>query len=75
MFNEFMNKIYNAIGSEVSGFRNGKPFLGTITATRVAYGNDIRVTVEENDNIFLIDGSTLYKGEDGVYTNLHVYFQ
>lgn len=52
MLKEFMNNIYNAIGCEVSGFYNGTPFLGTITATRVAYGNDIRVTIEENDNIF-----------------------
>lgn len=74
MMNEFMNNIYNAIGSEVTGSHNGTPFHGIITNTRVAFGNDIRVTIEENDNIYIIDGTTLFNGEDGVYTNLHVYF-
>ena len=41
--NEFMNALYNAVGCEVSGFYDGVPFLGTITETRVKYGNDIRV--------------------------------
>lgn len=73
---EFMNNIYNAIGGQVSGTYNDMPFLGTIDSTRVMYGNDIQVVVEDmvTDEIYLINSSTLYEGENGVYKNLHVYF-
>lgn len=72
--NEFMNNLYNAIGCEVSGVKDGLAFLGKITATRAKYGNDIRVTVEDEFNIYLIDGAELMDGKGGGYTNLHVYF-
>ena len=72
--NEFMNNLYNAIGVEVTGYHNDKPFHGTITYTRVKYGNDISVHVEDNTDIYVIDGSTLFEGEDATYKNLHVYF-
>ena len=43
--NDFMNNLYKAIGSEVSGSYNSMPFLGNITSTRMKYGNDIEVVV------------------------------
>jgi hypothetical protein len=72
--NEFMNKLYNAIGAEVSGYHNDVPFHGTITYTRVKYGSEISVHVEDGNNIYVIDGSDLFAGEGSVYKNLHVYF-
>lgn len=72
--NSFMNELYNAVGREVSGSYDGVPFLGTITETRVKYGNDIRVFVVEGDKTFLIDGSEMFAGEAGLFKNLHVYF-
>jgi hypothetical protein len=71
----FMNNLYGAVGSEVSGFWHGKPFLGTIVDTRVKYGNDIQVNVEDGNDIYILDGSVLYAGGNDVYTNLHVYFK
>ena len=72
--NDFMNNLYNAIGTEVSGFHNEVPFLGTITNTRAKFGTDISVTVEDESNVWIIDGTTLMNGEGGGFTNLHVYF-
>ena len=72
--NEFMNNLYSAIGTEVSGSKNDVPFLGTITSTRVKYGSDISVAVEDDSSIWIIDGTALMNGEGGGYTNLHVYF-
>ena len=71
--NNFMNAIYEAIDKEVSGFHNDVAFIGTITRTRVKYGNDISVSVEDGENIWIIDGTALMCGEGGGYTNLHVY--
>jgi hypothetical protein len=72
--NEFMSALYGAIGSEVSGFHRETPFHGTITYTRVKYGNDISVHVEDESDIYVIDGTALLNGEGGGYSNLHVYF-
>ena len=74
--NDFMNNLYKAIGSEVSGSYMGVPFLGNITSTRMKYGNEIQVSVEDTitDETYLIDGDTLLEGGNGLYTNLHVYF-
>ena len=72
--NEFMNNLYNAIGDEVTGYHHDVPFHGVITRTRVKYGNDISVHVEDDENIWVIDGSALFAGEGAGYTNLHVYF-
>ena len=74
--NEFMNNLYKAIGSEVSGTYMGTPFLGNITSTRMKYGNEVQVSVEDTitDETYLIDGDTLLEGGNGLYTNLHVYF-
>ena len=73
--NEFMNALYNAVGCEVSGAYDGVAFLGTITETRVKYGNDIRVLVVEGDKTFMIDGSEMLAGDVGLFKNLHVYFK
>ena len=74
---EFMNNLYGATGSEVSGFYAGVPFLGTITDTRVKYGGDIQVVVEDDNGTmtYLIDGVALMDGGDTIYDNLHVYFK
>jgi|TARA_R110000744_G_scaffold174552_2_gene293350 hypothetical protein len=74
--NEFYNNLYKAIGSEVSGTYMGTPFLGNITSTRMKYGNEVQVSVEDTitDETYLIDGDTLLEGGNGLYTNLHVYF-
>jgi hypothetical protein len=72
--NTFMNALWNAVGSQVSGSWNQEPFLGTITSTRAKYGTDIQVTVEDGDKVYLIDGTTLYEGGNRSYSNLHVYF-
>lgn len=74
MMKEFMNNLYGAIGSEVSGYHHGKPFLGTITYTRAKYGTDISVHVEDDTDIYVIDGTVLAEGGNDVYTNLYVYF-
>jgi len=73
--NEFMNNLYNAIGTEVSGYHDGVAFHGIITYTRVKYGNDISVQIQDGDNLYIVDGSTLYEGGDETYKNLHVYFK
>ena len=74
--NDFMNNLYGATGSQVSGSYNSMPFLGNITSTRMKYGNDIEVVVEDmvTDETYLIDGNTLLEGGNSLYTNLHVYF-
>jgi hypothetical protein len=72
--NEFMNNLYNAIGAEVTGYHRDTAFQGTITYTRVKYGNDISVHVEDDNDIYVIDGTALFEGEGGGYKNLHVYF-
>tara|TARA_R110000782_G_scaffold237912_1_gene324362 strand:- start:116 stop:337 length:222 start_codon:yes stop_codon:yes gene_type:complete len=71
--NSFISQVYAAIGIEVSGYRYGVPFIGTITRTRVKYGTDISVTVEDAENIYIIDGTALFEGKGGGYENLHVY--
>ena len=73
--NSFMNAIYNAVGSEVSGFYKDVPFLGTITTTRPMYGTDIQVGVTVPGDLYLIDATALYEGSGGVFSNLHVYFK
>jgi len=74
--NEFYNNLYKAVGSEVSGSYMGVPFLGNITSTRMKYGNEIQVSVEDTitDETYLIDGDTLLEGGNGLYTNLNIYF-
>ena len=74
--NEFYNNLYKAVGSEVSGTYMGVPFLGNITSTRMKYGNNIQVSVQDdlNNETYLIDGDTLLEGENGLYTNLNIYF-
>ena len=74
--NEFFNNLYKAIGSEVSGSYNSMPFLGSITSTRMKYGNDVEVVVEDmvTDEMYIINGNTLLEGGNGLYTNLNIYF-
>ena len=72
--NTYMNNLYNAVGKEVTGFWNKEPFHGTITATRAKYGAEIQVTVEDGDNLYIIDGTTMLNCGDINYSNLHVYF-
>ena len=71
----FMNAIWSATGKKVTGRHHGKPFSGYISHVRTKYGSDLQVTVEseDDDDLHLIDGSTLYNGGNGIYENLHVY--
>ena len=73
--NSFMNAIWNAVGSEVSGSYKDVPFLGTITTTRAKYGTDIEVAVTVPGDLYLIDASALYEGSGGVFSNLQVFFK
>lgn len=73
--NEFMNNLYNAVGSEVSGYHHDRAFHGVITHTRAKYGNDISVHVTDETDIYVIDGTELFAGEGSAYKNLHVYFK
>ena len=72
--NTFMDKLYTSIGTKVSGSHCGIPFTGTITSTRAKYGEDIGVTIQDENNIWLLNGSQLMAGEGGGYTNLKVHF-
>lgn len=73
--NEFMNKLYGSIGSEVTGYHQDIPFHGKIVDTRVKYGGDIQVVVETDDDVILIDGTELLVGDTALFSNLHVYFK
>jgi|TARA_B110000908_G_C10136239_1_gene394589 F420-0:gamma-glutamyl ligase-like protein len=73
--NDYMNNVYGAIGSQVSGNANGVPFLGTITDTRIKFGGGIQVVVADAADTYVIDATTLMNGVDATYDNLHVYFE
>jgi len=73
--NDYMNNVYGATGSQVSGIANGVPFLGAITDTRIKFGGGIQVVVEDGTEIYIIDATTLMNGADSTYSNLHVYFE
>lgn len=80
--NSFMNALYTAENTIVTGRKNGLPFLGYITKTRMKRGDDISVTItydvesmkELNDASDIINGSVLLAGGNSVYSDLHVYF-
>lgn len=81
--NKFMNALYNAVGSVITGNKNGIPFLAYVSDTRVKYGADISVSISyDQDSIQdmgicsdIIDGSVLFNGGNGVFENLHIYFE
>ena len=69
----FMEAVYGAVGTEVSGWCRGTAFLGEIISTRVKYGGEVQVTVQDGDEYHIIDGSTLLEGGDSTFSNLHIY--
>ena len=69
----FMEAVYGAVGTEVSGWCRGTEFLGEIISTRVKYGGEVQVTVQDGDEYHIIDGSTLLEGGDSTFSNLHIY--
>jgi hypothetical protein len=69
----FMEAVYGAVGTEVSGWWCGTEFLGEIISTRVKYGGEVQVTVQDGDDYYMIDGSTLLEGSDSTFYNLHIY--
>lgn len=73
--NDFMNALWNATGSTVTGVYNSKPFIGVIANVRTKAGNDVALTVttEEGDTVML-KGTELLNGSGVNTTNLHVYF-
>lgn len=74
--NEFMTALWNAEGCEITGFRNDEGFHGKIINVRTKAGTDLQARVKDIDTgeTFLVNGSTIYNGEGGVFHNLHVYF-
>lgn len=73
--NTFMNALWNAYGSTVTGIYNDKPFMGNITNVRTKTGNDLSVTVNTDEGeVLLISGTDLMNGTGNRFTNLHVYF-
>ena len=73
--NDFMNALYNAIGSEVTGFYDGLAFQGRIESVRAKAGNDLSVAVRTtDDDLLLLSGEDLYNGSGKLTANLHVYF-
>jgi hypothetical protein len=81
--NDFMNSLWNATGSTVTGYDNGLPFIGKIASVRSKAGNDLSVMVELTEPCgnaaagetlgFL--GTELFNGHGGMSHNLHVYFE
>lgn len=73
--NSFMNALWNATGSVVTGVYNDQPFYGHIENVRTKAGNDLSVTVKtEEGECVLLTGSELFQGFGKVTKNLHVYF-
>lgn len=73
--NSFMNALWNATGSMVTGFYNNEPFIGDIENVRTKAGNDLSVTIKTYDGeSFVLTGSELFDGAGKVTSNLHVYF-
>ena len=72
--NEFMNALYNSEGREITGYRNTVAFHGTIVNVRARAGNSLSLTVVDLDNNETMSIDSEYFFEDGIYTNLHVYF-
>jgi hypothetical protein len=78
----FMNALYNAVGSTVTGYDGPHPFIGRIVDVRAMAGDDLRVTVELDDpcgnapkgDHLLFSGKELYDGGGNLSSNLHVYF-
>ena len=71
--NGFMNALWNAEGKQVTGTYQGKPFLGVIVYTRLQFGNDISVKIENEDGeTFLTTGTKLHN--ELLDQGWHVYF-
>jgi len=81
--NDYMNALWNATGSTVTGFDGPHPFIGKISNVRSAAGEDLRVAVTLDEpcgnaaagEILLFSGKELFDGYGGFSTNLHVYFE
>ena len=80
--NGFMNALYGAVGSMITGRWNGHDFLGHISNVREKAGKDLSVSVQFCEDTvkktgydgILISGQTIFEGGDAVFKNLHVYF-
>lgn len=73
--NSFMNALWNATGSMVTGFYKEEPFIGEIVNVRTKAGTDLSVTVAtEEGETFVFNGSELFNGAGTCSKNLHVYF-
>jgi len=76
----FMEAVYGAVGTQVSGWCRDTAFLGEIIDTRVKYGEgDVQVTVKsqvtvkDGDEYYFIDASSILEGGDSTFSNLHIY--
>jgi len=67
----FLDSLLKARGKQVTGFHNGNFFIGNIYGcVRLRNSFDMQVTVVSHDNVYTINGSTLYNGGNGTYENL-----
>lgn len=69
----FMEAVYGAVGTKVSGWYRDTAFLGEIIDTRVKYGGEVQVTVQDGDEAYFIDASSILEGGDSTFSNLHIY--
>ena len=77
----FMEAVYGAVGTQVSGWCRDTAFLGEIIDTRVKYGGEVQVTVKvlngrtvkDGDEYHFIDASSILEGGDSTFSNLHIY--
>lgn len=50
----FQNQIWNGVGSTVTGFRNGLPFVGRMTGIRARAGTDLQMAISTEHESFLM---------------------
>lgn len=72
--NSFMNALWNATGSMVTGFYNDEPFIGSIESVRTKAGTELSVAIRTDDELIMLTGTELCNGEGNLTSNLHVYF-
>ena len=78
--NEFMNKLYSNSSTIVTGKRQGVEFLAYVKDVRVKYGTDLQATLVYDRDCLediqrdtdLIDGTELFNGGNGIFTDLKV---
>ena len=83
---QFLNQLYHeGLGKKATGRYLGCDFFGTISGVRVAYGGDLSVSIDfdDEDHIFIggsderdsiiLSGTDFLQGGSGISENLHIY--